>query len=81
MSVQITIRISEDSANFIDSLVAEGSAKSRAAAVDKMVLRQRRRAQAEQDLLRLIAVPPTAEDHQWLTQASAHADEVWADLD
>lgn len=49
MTTQITIRISDESVAFIDSLVSDGREKSRAAAIDKIVRRQQRRVQSEHD--------------------------------
>lgn len=49
MTVQMTIRLSDESAAYIDGLVESGQAKSRAAAVDKLVRRQQRRVRAEAD--------------------------------
>lgn len=51
MTIQITIRISDESAAYIDGLVEAGKAKSRAAYVDKIVRRQKRRERAVHDAL------------------------------
>lgn len=49
--MQITIRISDESAAYIDGLVEAGKAKSRAAYVDKIVRRQKRQERAVHDAL------------------------------
>lgn len=49
MSKQIAVRLPEDLVAFLDDLVAQGQALSRAAAVSQAVERQRRREIAERD--------------------------------
>lgn len=51
MSVQMTVRLSDESATYIDHLVVSGRAASRAAALDKLVRRQQRREAAQRDAL------------------------------
>ena len=51
MSKQITVRLSDDVAVFIDNLVDGGSVSSRAAALDKVVRREMRRVRAMEDAL------------------------------
>jgi Arc/MetJ-type ribon-helix-helix transcriptional regulator len=51
MGVQITVRLSDEIAAYIDGLVERGTVKSRAAAVEQAMRRQRRRDRAEQDAL------------------------------
>ena len=51
MTVQMTVRLSDESARYIDELVATGRASSRAAALDKVVRRQKRREAAQRDAL------------------------------
>lgn len=51
MTTQMTVRLSDESATFIDELVASGATTSRAAALDKLVRREMRRVRAMQDAL------------------------------
>jgi Arc/MetJ-type ribon-helix-helix transcriptional regulator len=51
MTTQMTVRLSDESAEFIDHQVKGGFAPSRAAALDKLVRREIRRARAAQDAL------------------------------
>lgn len=50
MSKQIAVRLPDDLVDFVDSLVAAGSAKSRAAVIAGALARERRRAAAERDV-------------------------------
>jgi Arc/MetJ-type ribon-helix-helix transcriptional regulator len=49
MSTQIAIRLSDDMVAFIDELVRDGDASSRAAVVSRALERERRRKVAERD--------------------------------
>ena len=49
MTKQITVRLPDDIVSFIDHMVEEGDASSRAAVVSRAVARERRRDLAEQD--------------------------------
>ena len=50
MSTQITVRLPDDLVSFIDAEVAEGTSKSRADLVTKVLRREQRRRRALQDL-------------------------------
>lgn len=78
----MTVRLSDESASYIDALVSEGTAPSRAAALDRLVRRERRRRDAENDALIYAAVPPSEEEEQaWAEWSSSSAAKVWVDLD
>jgi Arc/MetJ-type ribon-helix-helix transcriptional regulator len=49
MSKQIAVRLSQDLVDFVDGMVADGAAGSRAAVVTRALERERRRAVAEHD--------------------------------
>lgn len=49
MSKQIAVRLPEDIVEFVDSMVEEGAAASRARVVEKALERERRRVGAERD--------------------------------
>lgn len=51
MTTQMTVRLSDESASFIDDQVQAGAAPSRAAALDRLVRREIRRARALEDAL------------------------------
>ena len=49
MTTQIAVRLPDELVKFLDQLVTQGEAKSRAAAVTRAVERERRRRMAERD--------------------------------
>lgn len=49
MTKQITVRLPDDLVDFVDGLVSDGDAKSRAAVVTLALERERRRAMAARD--------------------------------
>jgi Arc/MetJ-type ribon-helix-helix transcriptional regulator len=49
MSRQIAVRLPDDIVDFVDALVTEGKASSRAVVVNRALQRERRRAVASQD--------------------------------
>ena len=55
MSVQLTVRIPDELAGFVDQDVADGHAASRADAIAKALAREKRRRVAERDAELLIA--------------------------
>ncbi|MGY1842036.1 ribbon-helix-helix domain-containing protein [Modestobacter sp. SYSU DS0875] len=55
MSTQIAVRLPEDLVRFVDQLVAEGKAASRAAVVSRALERERRREVAARDAAILTA--------------------------
>ena len=87
MSVQMTVRLSDESAAYIDGLVSKGQVASRAAALDKLVRRQRRREAAERDavIYAELRADLTDEDKQqersWGEWATANTAQVWDELD
>ena len=54
MTKQTAVRLPEDLVSFLDGMVATGAATSRADVVTRALLRERRRASAEQDVHILI---------------------------
>jgi Arc/MetJ-type ribon-helix-helix transcriptional regulator len=54
MSKQIAVRLTDDLVEFVDALVRDGDAKSRAAVVTRALERERRRAIAARDVEILI---------------------------
>jgi Arc/MetJ-type ribon-helix-helix transcriptional regulator len=54
MSKKITVRLPDHLVEFVDGLVAEGDAKSRAAVVTRALERERRRAIAARDVAILV---------------------------
>jgi Arc/MetJ-type ribon-helix-helix transcriptional regulator len=57
MSTQIAVRLPDELVRFIDQLVADGRASSRAAAVSQALQRERRRELAARDATILAAGP------------------------
>ena len=54
MSTQIAVRLSDDLVAFVDGLVSQGDATSRAAVVSRALERERRRTVAERDAAILV---------------------------
>ncbi|MBA2766294.1 MAG: antitoxin [Actinomycetota bacterium] len=54
MSKQIAVRLANDLVDFVDELVSEGKANSRAAVVNRALERERRRALAARDVAILV---------------------------
>lgn len=81
-TTQITVRLPSEEVAFLDQLVADGKATSRAAALSKALKRERRRLRAEQDLQILLAASPDHPDSPdgdaW---ARTNAAEGWEHLD
>ena len=80
MTVQMTVRIPDALAEFVDSEVANG-AKSRAEVIARALRREVRRKHAEQDAAIYAAMPPDQDEPRWAEWATRNASEVWADLD
>ena len=55
MTIQITVRLPDEDVAYIDELVQDGEASSRAAVVTAALKRDRRRRAAERDLAIIIA--------------------------
>jgi Arc/MetJ-type ribon-helix-helix transcriptional regulator len=51
MSTQMTVRLADESAAFVDKMVEAGEASSRASALDRLVRQEVRRRRAQQDAL------------------------------
>ena len=87
MGVQMTVRLSDESAAYIDGLVKNGQSPSRAAALDKLVRRQRRREAAERDAMIYAEMRANMtneekqEERTWGEWATANAAKVWSHLD
>ena len=75
MTIQITVRLPDDRVHYIDRLVAEGRAKSRAAALDRLI----RDAQDERDLRIIEAAGPDPDLEGLLEWAEAN--QAYPDVD
>jgi Arc/MetJ-type ribon-helix-helix transcriptional regulator len=72
MSRQIAVRLPEDIVDFVDALVSEGKANSRAVVVNRALERERRRAVAARDVA-ILAQTGDDLDMDSLTEHVAHA--------
>ena len=72
MSKQIAVRLPDDIVDFVDQLVKDGKARSRATVVTRALERERRRAIAAQDAAILAGAGPDA-DMDGLAQHVARA--------
>ncbi len=68
MTKQIAVRLPEDIVDFIDGLVSEGKANSRAVVVNRALERERRRAVAAQD----VAILSRADDDPDMDSLAQH---------
>jgi Arc/MetJ-type ribon-helix-helix transcriptional regulator len=71
MSRQLTIRIPDELASFVDRDVADGRATSRADAIAKVLAREQRRRAAEHDVELLIAHRAESHDLDGLAEHAA----------
>jgi Arc/MetJ-type ribon-helix-helix transcriptional regulator len=71
MSVQLTVRIPDELAGFVDQDVADGRAASRADAIAKALAREKRRRAAERDAELLIAHRGEVDDLDGLANHAA----------
>jgi Arc/MetJ-type ribon-helix-helix transcriptional regulator len=71
MSVQLTVRIPDELAGFVDQDVAEGRAVSRADAIAKALAREQRRRAAERDVELLLAHRGKLDDLEGLAEHAA----------
>lgn len=78
MSVQLTVRIPDELAGFVDQDVADGRAASRADAIAKALAREQRRRAAERDVELLIANRGESAD---LDELAEHAANTPLELD
>lgn len=69
MTSQIAVRLPDDLVAFVDALVKDGEAPSRAAVVSKALDRERRRTIAERDAAILAALPHDVD----LSELAGHA--------
>lgn len=76
MSKQIAVRLSDDIVEFVDELVAEGKAKSRATVVTQALERERRRTVAARDA----AILSKEGDDSDLDRLAEHAARLPIDL-
>jgi len=72
MSVQLTVRIPDELAGFVDQDVADGRAASRADAIAKALAREQRRRAAERDVELLIAHHGEPSDLDGLAEHAAN---------
>lgn len=80
VTTQIAVRLPDELVRFIDQLVAEGRAPSRASVVSRALDRERRREVAAQDAAILESVPPGADTD--LDELAEHAAQTrFDDLD
>lgn len=67
----MTVRLSDESAAFIDGLVARGTAPSRASALDRLVRREQRRLRAQQDALIYVREGENPDLDGWVAASAA----------
>lgn len=72
MSKQLTVRLPDRLVDFIDQLIAQGRATSRAAVISGAIERERRRAIAERDA----AILSRHEDDDDLDELASYAAEI-----
>ncbi|MFT4216731.1 MAG: hypothetical protein QM619_06040 [Micropruina sp.] len=80
MTVQITVRIADDAAAFLDQEAA-ASDISRPAVITRVLRREARRRRAEADAAIYAADGEDAESAQWQQAAEEHAGAAWSELD
>jgi predicted transcriptional regulator len=81
MSVQMTIRVDEDLAAFVDQAATAGEG-SRADVINRAIRREIRRRAAERDAQIYAAnADPDLESDAYATWVARHAGEIWAELD
>ena len=73
MSVQMTIRIPDDLAEFVDRQVEDGG-KSRAAVITRALKREQRRKRAERDALIYASTEPDTELDEFVAVAAERLD-------
>lgn len=71
MSKQIAVRLPDDVAYFVDQVIAEGRASSRAELVIRLLERERRRLIAERDILLLQASADEPDELDGLAEFAA----------
>ena len=73
MSKQIAVRLPEEIVDFVDALVREGSASSRAVVLTRALQREQRRAVAARDAAILARAAGDDDDMDGLAEHVAHA--------
>ncbi|MFD3705896.1 antitoxin [Nocardia sp. NPDC058658] len=69
MSTQISVRLSDETVNYLDSTVSSGAAPSRAVIIERALERDRLRRQAEADAAILATAAPDADMDELATYA------------
>lgn len=81
MSVQMTVRLDDDVAAFIDQAARAGEG-SRADVINRVIKREMRRRAAEHDAqLYAASADPDLESDTYATWAARNAGQVWSELD
>lgn len=81
MTVQMTIRVDDDLAAFIDDAATAGEG-SRADVINRAIRREIRRRAAERDAqIYAASTDPDLESDAYAMWMARHTGEVWADLD
>ena len=81
MSVQMTIRVDDDLAAFIDQAAQAGEG-SRADVINRAIRREIRRRAAEQDAqIYAASADPDLESDAYAVWAARNAGQVWSELD
>jgi Arc/MetJ-type ribon-helix-helix transcriptional regulator len=80
MTVQMTVRIPDELAEFVDQEVANG-AKSRADVIAHALRRELRRRQAQRDAEIYASMAADPDEKQWAEWAAGNASAAWNELD
>ncbi|MFN8077305.1 MAG: ribbon-helix-helix domain-containing protein [Kineosporiaceae bacterium] len=80
MTIQIAVRLPDEQVRFLDALVAEGSASSRAEVISRALARETRRLTALRDA-EILAAVQAQEPHGDLDDLAAHVAAHPAPLD
>lgn len=81
MTVQMTVRIPDDLAAFVDAQVTAGTAPSRAVAVAEALRHERRRQEQQREIAILIATEPDPESMAIAEWASKNVPPIDDDFD
>jgi hypothetical protein len=79
-TTQVGLRLQEENVEYIDTVVAAGRSKSRAAYVDRLLARERRRQQALEDREKMEAAGPDEDMEAMFAWLQAHPSDM-SDLD
>jgi|GEM_PF-1703877 predicted transcriptional regulator len=81
MSVQMTIRVDDELAAFVDQVAAAGEG-SRAEVINRAIRREMRRRAAQRDAqIYAASADPDLESDAYATWVARNTGEVWADVD